>query len=120
MLGTMFHSNHKREFVVIGLARDEVTGQIAKAPAKRSVFSKKALIGEMEEKIKGDQKMRHNNHRTYRIKQLTCKKSLKKFFGQSARLKGLTWRFAKLLLIKTSKMRSTNKTKILGYINHTT
>ena len=57
MLGTVFHSNHKREFVVIGLARDEViTGQIAKAPAKRSVFSKKAFIGEMEEKIKGDLK----------------------------------------------------------------
>ena len=52
MLGTMFHSNHKREFVVIGLARDEVKGQIAKAPTKRSVFSKKAFTGEMEEKIK--------------------------------------------------------------------
>ena len=45
MLGTMFHSNHKREFVVIGLARDEITGQIAKAPAKRSVFSKNAFMG---------------------------------------------------------------------------
>ena len=75
MLGTMFHSNHKRELVVIGLARDVVTGQIAKAPAKRSVFSKKAFMrGKMEEKIKADLKRRHYNQKTHPIKQLTRRK----------------------------------------------